>query len=89
MFIRASRSCSHKSLTFLQLKATIYSLVDQSESIIKGAKFPDKGITFTADGRWMALVERRDSKEYVGIYSTQDWKLVNVTKLTRTHNLAY
>jgi len=27
----------------------------------------------------MALAERKDTKDYIGIYHTGEWKLVNVT----------
>jgi len=39
------------------------------------------GISFTSDGKFMAIAERRDIKDYVGIYYTKDWKLVNVKKI--------
>ena len=28
----------------------------------------------------MALAERKDAKDYIGIYFTKDWTLVNVRK---------
>ena len=28
----------------------------------------------------MALAERRDAKDYIGVYYSRDWKLVDVTK---------
>lgn len=31
----------------------------------------------------MAIAERRDIKDYVGIYYTKDWKLVNVREYNR------
>ena len=40
--------------------------------------FLNIGISFTSDGKFMALAERKDSKDYIGVYCTQDWKLVNV-----------
>ena len=48
---------------------------------IKNPKFSEKGISFNSNGNFMALVERKSTKDYIGIYSTADWKLVNVRTL--------
>uniref|UniRef100_A0A9L0RTV6 WD repeat containing, antisense to TP73 n=1 Tax=Equus caballus TaxID=9796 RepID=A0A9L0RTV6_HORSE len=34
------------------------------------------GITFTRDGRYMALAERRDCKDYVSVFVCSDWQLL-------------
>jgi WD40 repeat protein len=60
-----------------QLKLSIYSLVDKTVQHIKHPKYVDKAISFTSDGKFMALAERRETKDYIGIYYTRDWKLVN------------
>ena len=60
-----------------QLKASVYSLIDKSICYIKNPKFPDKGLSFSNDGKFMALAERRDAKDYVGIYYCGSWKLIN------------
>jgi hypothetical protein len=44
---------------------------------IKNPKFHDKGLSFSSDGKFMALAERREAKDFVGIYYCGDWKLVN------------
>eukprot|EP00826_Nyctotherus_ovalis_P041721 TRINITY_DN4243_c0_g4_i4.p1 TRINITY_DN4243_c0_g4~~TRINITY_DN4243_c0_g4_i4.p1 ORF type:complete len:222 (+),score=33.97 TRINITY_DN4243_c0_g4_i4:163-828(+) len=60
-----------------QLRLTVWSLVDKSAAYIKNPKFcADKGLSFSSDGKFMALAERRDSKDYVGIYFCGDWTLV-------------
>ena len=33
----------------------------------------------------MALAERKDTKDYIGVYYTKDWKLVNVFNLLKYH----
>lgn len=38
------------------------------------------GITFTRDGRYMALAERRDCKDYVSIFVCSDWQLLRVRR---------
>lgn len=66
-------------LTFsdYQMRLSVYSLIDKSITHIKHPKYPDKGISFTSDGKFMALVERKETKDYIGIYHTGEWKLVN------------
>ena len=75
-----------------QLKLSIYSLADKTVQYIKNPKYPDRGafcnielnksksigISFTNDGKFMALTEKKDTKDYIGVYYTGDWKLVNV-----------
>lgn len=36
-----------------------------------------KGCAFSSNGKLIALLEKHDCKDTVGIYSTSDWKLVN------------
>ena len=60
-----------------QLRLTIWSLVDEKVSYIKNPKHHDKGLSFTSNGKFMALAERNDCKDYIGIYYCGDWKLMN------------
>lgn len=60
-----------------QLRLTIWSLVDEKVSYIKSPKHHDKGLSFTSNGKFMALAERNDCKDYIGIYYCGDWKLMN------------
>lgn len=78
VFARWSPDSRH-IITFsdFQLKVSIYSLVDKSVFYIKYPKFPDKGISFSNDGKFMALAERRDAKDFIGIYYCGNWKLLN------------
>lgn len=59
------------------LRLTIWSLSDQNVAYIKDPKHPDKGISFTSNGKFMALAERSQCKDYVGVYYCGDWKLMN------------
>ena len=56
-------------------------MVDKSTLIIKGPKYPDKGYSFTKDGKFMALLEKRETKDALSIYSCAKWKLLNVILL--------
>ena len=70
---------SKKVLTFteFQLRCTIWDLTDMSVNHIRNPKFSDKGVSFTSDGKFMAIAEKTECKDYVGIYFTGDWKVVN------------
>lgn len=70
---------SRSIITFsdFQLKASIYSLVTKNVSHIRNPKYVDKGITFSSDGKFMALAERREAKDFVGVYFCGNWKLIN------------
>ena len=65
------------TISDFQLRLTIWSLVDETVSYIKNPKHHDKGLSFTSNGKFMALAERNDCKDYVGIYYCGDWKLMN------------
>jgi hypothetical protein len=56
---------------------TIWSLTDKNVSYIKNPKFIDKGVSFTSNGKFMALAERENCKDSIGIYYCGDWKLMN------------
>jgi len=65
------------TISDFQLRLTIWSLVDETVSYIKNPKHHDKGISFTSNGKFMALAERNDCKDFIGIYYCGDWKLMN------------
>lgn len=56
-------------------------MVDKSILIIKGPKYPDKGYSFTTDGKFLAILEKREMKDVLSIYSCAKWKLLNVISL--------
>lgn len=58
------------------VRMTIWSLIDRSTSYISMPKYADKGLSFTSNGAFMALTERRETKDHIGIYYTGDWSLV-------------
>lgn len=62
--------------TEFQLRLTIWSLVRKSVSYIKFPKYSDRGISFSADGRYMSVVERKEFKDYIGIYHCETWELL-------------
>ncbi|XP_070207172.1 WD repeat-containing protein WRAP73-like [Littorina saxatilis] len=58
------------------LRITVWSLVNKSVSYIRYPKQCEKGLDFSEKGKYMALAERRDCKDYVSIFSCDTWSLV-------------
>ncbi|PIK58350.1 putative WD repeat-containing protein WRAP73 [Apostichopus japonicus] len=58
------------------LRITVWSLVNKSVSYIKYPKDCKQGIHFTKDGKYMALAERRDCRDYVSVFVCNTWQLV-------------
>lgn len=65
-------------LSITKVKLSIWSLVNKSTQYIQFPKYSEKGLSFSSNGYFMALRERIDSKEYIGIYYVGDWTLVSV-----------
>lgn len=77
----------------LQLRITIWSLVSQHISYIKFPKsagagdfsrccslpLVDQGLDFTPNGKFMAVLERRDGKDFVSVFACETWQLVLVS----------
>jgi WD40 repeat protein len=61
-----------------QLRLTIWSLMNKFGHVayIMYPKFSSKGLDFTRDGKYMALAERRDCKDFISIIVTDTWELV-------------
>ena len=55
------------------LRITIWSLLDRSVYYIRYPKFAREGLDFSADGRQMALAERRDFHDSVNIFECDGW----------------
>ncbi|XP_050009251.1 WD repeat-containing protein WRAP73 isoform X3 [Alexandromys fortis] len=68
--------CAMYRRGLVQLRITVWSLCTKSVSYIKYPKACQQGITFTRDGRYLALAERRDCRDYVSIFVCSDWQLL-------------
>ncbi|OMJ79294.1 hypothetical protein SteCoe_20715 [Stentor coeruleus] len=64
-------------VTDFNLRVSIWNLCDMIVYHIKNPKFEDKGLSFNSDGKFMLLAERSECKDYIGIYFTGDWSVVN------------
>ncbi|NXL42439.1 WRP73 protein, partial [Podilymbus podiceps] len=62
--------------TEFHLRITVWSLCTKSVSYIKYPKACQQGIAFSKDGRYMAVAERRDCKDFISIFVCSDWQLL-------------
>ncbi|XP_043429551.1 WD repeat-containing protein WRAP73 isoform X1 [Prionailurus bengalensis] len=73
--------------TEFHLRITVWSLCTKSVSYIKYPKACQQGVSFTRDGRYMALAERRDCQDHVSVFVCSDWQLLRHFD-TETQDLA-
>lgn len=59
------------------IRLNIWSLIDKSIMTINYPKYSDRGLSFTNNGYFMALAERREAKDFIGIYYVGDFSLIN------------
>ncbi|RKP37808.1 WD40-repeat-containing domain protein [Dimargaris cristalligena] len=58
-----------------QVRLSIWSLLSGEAFYIQYPKYKDKGISYSSDDRFVAILERQESKDAVGVYSTDPWAL--------------
>lgn len=71
-------------LVFSELlyKVTIYNLPEKTTCTIRSPKLnSSKGCVFSSNNKLMALLEKHDCKDTIGIYFCGDWKLLNSIQL--------
>ena len=68
------------------IKLSIRSLVDKSLYYINFPKFAKKGLSFSTKGNFMALAERNEAKDYIGVYFVNKWTCIKKF-LTQTEDL--
>jgi hypothetical protein len=71
-------SCQILTFSRLNIKATVYSLVDHKQYIIKSPKSHEGGFSFSNNRQFLAMAEKRDGKDYIGVYYCLNWRLVSV-----------
>lgn len=64
------------SICDCNIKLTIWSLIDRSIYFINNPKHAERSISFSSTGYFMALAERKEWHDYIGIYYIKDWSLV-------------
>ena len=58
------------------IKLSIRSLVDKSLLYINYPKFAKKGLSFSSKGNFMALAERNEAKDLIGVYYVNKWTCI-------------
>ena len=64
------------SICDYNIKLSIRSLMDKSLLYINFPKFSKKGLSFSTKGNFMALAERREGKDVIGIYYVNKWSCI-------------
>lgn len=64
------------SICDYNIKLSIRSLVDKSLLIINFPKFSRKGLSFSTKGNFMALAERNEAKDIIGVYFVNKWSCI-------------
>ena len=64
-----------------RLRITIWSLCDRSVFYIRFPKHVGKGLDFTTDGAVMALAERTDGKDSVGLFAPDGWQPIRTFRV--------
>ena len=68
------------------IKLSIRSLVDKSLLYINFPKYARKGLSFSSKGNFIALAERNEAKDYIGVYFVNKWTCIKKF-LTQTEDL--
>lgn len=68
------------------IKLSIRSLVDKSLLYINFPKYAKKGLSFSSKGNFMALAERNEARDYIGVYFVNKWTCIKKF-LTQTEDL--
>ena len=63
------------------IKATIYNLLEEKQLIMKNPKSADKAFAFSNNKKFLAIAEKRNGKDFIGIYYCENWQLMNVRPL--------
>ena len=64
------------SICDYNIKLSIRSLVDKSLLYINFPKFSRKGLSFSSKGNFMALAERNEAKDIIGVYYVNKWSCI-------------
>lgn len=61
-----------------QLQLIIWSLTTCTIVAVRSPKHSEAGLDFSRDGRFMALIEKNEGKDQIGVYFTGDWTQVRL-----------
>ena len=66
---------------YLNIRLSIYSLIDNSIKYIKSPKIINNGISFNSNGQFLFLSTKEKNKDFIEIYSTNNFELINKFKV--------
>nr|CAB3267764.1 WD repeat-containing protein WRAP73 [Phallusia mammillata] len=69
------------------LRVTVWSLVNKSISYIRFVKNAKECLSFSSDGKYLALAECRKCKDCVSVFAVDSWQLMNLFE-TDTEDLS-
>lgn len=58
------------------MRLTVWSLLDRSVRYIRAPKFPAAAVAFSAEGGWLAVAERREGVDALGVYECGSFERV-------------
>eukprot|EP00040_Diaphanoeca_grandis_P043825 m.269198 g.269198 ORF g.269198 m.269198 type:complete len:444 (-) comp82937_c0_seq1:156-1487(-) len=67
-----------------QLRITVWSLINNQVNFLKFPKYAKKGCAFSNDGLYMAVLERSDCKDFVGVFACKTWEMVQRFQVATT-----
>jgi len=67
-----------------QIRLTIWDLEERTAKYIKFPKFSKRGIAQSRNKKYLAVVERREHRDYIGVYSQEVWELILRFKVDTT-----
>eukprot|EP01119_Soliformovum_irregulare_P016844 TRINITY_DN4932_c0_g1_i3.p1 TRINITY_DN4932_c0_g1~~TRINITY_DN4932_c0_g1_i3.p1 ORF type:complete len:397 (+),score=64.11 TRINITY_DN4932_c0_g1_i3:154-1344(+) len=59
-----------------QVRLTIWSITTKSAAYIKNPKHSNQALDFSHNKKYMAVAERKDCKDYIDIFSCENWTLI-------------
>lgn len=59
-----------------QLRLTVWSLVNTACVHVQWPKHASKGVSFTKDGKFVAIATRKDCKDYVNLIACHSWEIM-------------
>ncbi|XP_047138743.1 WD repeat-containing protein WRAP73 isoform X1 [Hydra vulgaris] len=59
-----------------KLRISVWSLISKSVSYIKYPKHANKGLEFSKNGKYLAVAERRNFKDFISIFVCDTWEMI-------------
>jgi len=88
-----SPDCKHiLTVSEFEIRLTIWSLVEGTAQYIKYPKHHTLGIKFSPNGEYLAVAERSNHIDILGIYSVRHWQLIhrfNVEGIADLHDVTW